>query len=97
MRKLILVVALVSAVSLGCGRLNEDLCALGGSFADDPSTPIGIVELALPSHSQNLHRLALPVMIAQSSVPAIAKVAPFSVVIVEYPAALPSRPTPIRC
>jgi len=97
MKKLILVVALVSAMGLGGGRLNEDLCALGGAFADDPTTPVGIVELALPSHSQAAHKAVTPVVTVQLASPPIVRLAVPQAVVDSRPAVLPSNPSPIRC
>ena len=97
MRKLVLVVALVSAVGLGCGRLNEDLCALGGAFADDPTAPVGIVELALPGHSQAAPKAVTPVIAVLLATPQIMPVAVLHAALPSHPLLLSSRPGPIRC
>ncbi len=71
-RKLVLVVALLSTVGFGFGRITEEMCTLGGSCADDPSTPVAAAEFALPSHSQAAPRAAIPSMIAGTTLdPAI--------------------------
>lgn len=59
-RKLVLIVALLSAVAFGFGWIQEDLCCVGGSFADDPSTPVVGAEYALPAHLQAAPKAALP-------------------------------------
>jgi len=97
MRKLILVLALVSAMGLGFGRLNEDLCALGGSFADDPSTPIRVVELALPGHTQGMQKFVVSFGGLQLPAPVHFQMAPAYATVETRSAPPPSHPSPIRC
>src|SRR3954465_15453750 len=98
MRKLILVLALVSAMGFGFGRLNEDLCALGGSFADDPSTPIRVVELALPGHTQGMQKLVVSIGGGvQLPAPVHFQMAPAYVTVETRSAPPPFHPSPIRC
>ncbi len=52
--------ALVAAVGFGFGWITEDLCCLGGSYADDPNSPIVAAEFALPSHLQAAPKAVLP-------------------------------------
>jgi len=59
-RKLVLAVALLSAVGFGFGRITEEMCTLGGSYTDEPSMPITATEFALPSHSQAAPKAAMP-------------------------------------
>lgn len=59
-RKLVLILALLSAVAFGFGWIQEDLCCVGGAFADDPSTPVVGAEYALPAHLQAAPKAALP-------------------------------------
>ena len=96
-KKLILVLALVAAVGLGCGRLTEDLCACGGAYADDPSTPVGMTELGLPSHTHAAQKAVAPTVTTNL----LAQSAARSVVAREVAGtsspATPSRPVPIRC
>ena len=96
-KKLILVLALVAAVGLGSGRLAEDFCACGGSFADDPSTPIGMAELALPSHTHAAQKAVAPsVDSGLRPQPEVRSVVARAAQEISTPAT-PSRPIPIRC
>ena len=51
-RKMVLMLALFAALGFGFGWISEDLCCLGGPYADDPNTPVVAAEYALPSHVQ---------------------------------------------
>ena len=97
MKRLILVLALVSAMSFGFGRLNEDLCALGGSCVDDPSTPIRAVELALPAHSQGTQKAVVLIGAVQIPAPGDFQMAPAYTTVQTRSAPPPSPPSPIRC
>ena len=96
-KKLILVLALVAAVGLGCGRFTEDLCACGGAYADDPSTPVGMTELALPSHTHAAQKAVAPTVTTNVVAQAVNR----SVVAREVAETISptpsSRPVPIRC
>ncbi len=68
-RKLILVVVLITAVSLGFSWLTEDLCTAGGSYADDPTSPISMAQYALPLRLQSAHKAAVAVLVLPPVVP----------------------------
>ncbi len=97
MRKLVLVVALMSAVGLGFGRLTEEMCSLGGSFADDPTNPVITAEYALPSHAQTAPRATIPIVAVRlfSLTPVPAGVP--GLVPEAQSAVLPSLQSPRRC
>ena len=65
-RRLVLLMALFSAVGFSFGWITEDLCCLGGSYADDPNTPVVAAEFALPAHSQAPPKAFLPLMVVRS-------------------------------
>ena len=62
-RRFILAMALITALSLGFGWLTEDLCAAGGSYADDPSSPVSMAQYALPTRLQSAHKTGVAVFI----------------------------------
>jgi hypothetical protein len=96
-RKSILTVMLMAAIAVGAGILTEDLCACGGSFADDPSTPVRMTELALPSHTQAAQKAVAPSV----SIWLLPQPATRRLLVREVPEtgspAIAARPVPIRC
>lgn len=96
-RKLILMVALVSAVGFGFGWITEDLCCLGGSYADDPNTPVVAAEFALPSHLQAVPKAVLPTTGLAPAAEDMVRVGSSSQAPEVYPAAFSSLQNPRRC
>ena len=100
MRKLVMVMLLISAVGLGCGCFTDDLCALGGSFADDPNNPGVTAEFALPTHPQAAIKAVKSVAQPVAVRPGAAAVKRVGTVLppAESPAATATEnPVPIRC
>lgn len=96
-RKLILVVALISAVGFGFGRITEEMCTLGGSYADDPSTPVAAAEFALPSHSQAAPKAFIPSIIAGAASDTAIRVGSSGTVPEAHKADVSSLQNPRRC
>ncbi len=97
MRKLVLIVALISAVSFGFGWITEDLCCVGGSFADDPNTPIVAAEYALPAHLQGASKAALTTVSVAAAAANPAQAAVEAVFLEAQPTGLSSLQSPRRC
>ena len=96
MRKLLLVLVLISSIGLGCGQLTEDLCALGGAFADDPSTAVGVLELALPTHAHAVRQAVAPLTVFPVAADPVEAAISFRSLGEMTPAG-PASPNPIRC
>ena len=96
-RKLVLMLALLAAVGFGFGWITEDLCCLGGSYADDPNTPIVASEYALPSHSQAAPKLALPAITVETAAAENVRVAASAIAPTDHPSGLSSLENPRRC
>ena len=96
-RKVLLIVLLISAVGLGCGCFSDDLCAVGGSFADDPNNTGIVAEFALPMHPQTAMNAVVQVAhVPPATLDAGPLHAPF-LAVEEAPAVPSSSPVPIRC
>lgn len=96
-RKLLLVILLISAVGLGCGSFSDDLCALGGSFIDDPTSPGVTAQFALPNHRQAAPKAVAGIVAVVPAVAAFEAIHPTQVVLNAQSAPAPSTPVPIRC
>lgn len=96
-RKSVLILALVAAVGLGFGWLTEDLCCLGGSYADDPSTPIVAAQFALPSHSQAASKAVLPAVSVVSHAMVIVPIGTVAVAPKDTSSRFSSLQNPRRC
>jgi len=96
-RKLVLVLALLSAVAFGFGWISEDLCCVGGAFADDPSTPVTAAEYALPSHLQAAQKAALPAITITAPGGDNLRVGPSGLIPQDHPSGMQSQQNPRRC
>ena len=96
-RKLLLVVLLISAIGLGCGSFGDDLCALGGSFIDDPACPGVTAQLALPSHRQAAPKAVVHLLAVLPAITTLEPLHVLPVLPVAEVAPAPSNPVPIRC
>ncbi len=96
-RKLVLMLALFAAVGFSFGWITEDLCCLGGSYADDPNTPVVAAEYALPSHSQAAPKAALPTLTAEPVAVANVRTAASTTAPADHPSGLSSLANPRRC
>ncbi len=89
--------ALVAVVGFGFGWITEDLCCLGGSYADDPNTPIVAAEYALPSHSQAAPKAVLPTFTLDAVAFDNFRVKAIRIILTEHPSGLSSLENPRRC
>ena len=96
-RKAVLLLALVAAVGFGFGWITEDLCCLGGSYADDPNAPIVASECALLAHPQTAQKAALPTVTLGAVVSDHFRVKLIPLVPADQPSGLPSLENPRRC
>lgn len=96
-RRLVLMMALLSAVGFSFGWISEDLCCLGGSYADDPNTPIVASEFALPAHSQAAPKAILPVLAVRSDAVGAVQTSRPAIAGENVPAAVSSLENPRRC
>jgi hypothetical protein len=96
-RKLVLFLALVAVVGFGFGWITEDMCCLGGSYADDPTTPVVAAEYALPAHSQAAPQAVLPTVTVEAAGLDNLHVRTFSVARDRLPTGLSSLQNPRRC
>lgn len=96
-RKLVLLLALVAAVGFGFGWIAEDLCCLGGSYADDPNTPVAAAEFAIPSHSQAAQKAVLPTVTIDAASANVVRITDFKSAPQEGPSRLKSLEDPRRC
>lgn len=96
-RKLVLMLALVAIVGFGFGWITEDLCCLGGSYADDPNTPTVAAEYALPSHSQAAPKVALPTVTVKAVAVENVRGGDSTIARADQPSGLSSLANPRRC
>ena len=88
---------LVSALGFGFGWINEDLCRLGGSFADDPNIPVVAAQFALPAHLQASSKAVTPRIVIDASAEDSVHVGSFNAAPEEHPAGVSSLQNPRRC
>lgn len=96
-RKLLLVILLVSAIGLGSGYFSDDLCALGGSYIDDPTSPGVTAQFALPNHRQAAPKAAAHQLTVLPEVITFEPLHTTQVVSEADSTPSPSSPVPIRC